>query len=179
MLGVGVGMGTHGGKEFPSKHTTLVPLPPKRKRKEHHSMCPRSVPNKTMGLKNTDGKEWTLFPESFTRAHPLLCGQPRLVMLQRPPGGATMRWPVRLGLLSSVWAPERDSQSLLSTAPLPAPEDRVPPRALISTQSRPASGEAPRPPQHTLCSPLCPLRPRVAFLQPWPHWARSCPASCS
>jgi hypothetical protein len=35
-------------------------------------------------------------------------GQPRLVMLERPPGGATMRWPVRLGLLSSIWAPERD-----------------------------------------------------------------------
>lgn len=44
---------------------------------------------------------------------PLRCpsappGQPRLVMLERPPGGATMRWPVRRGLLSSIWAPEGD-----------------------------------------------------------------------
>lgn len=68
-----------------------------------------------------------IFPESSTPAHPLLCGQPRLVMLQRPPGGATMRWPVRLGLLSSVWAPERDHRSLLSPAPLAAPEGWVPP----------------------------------------------------
>lgn len=35
-------------------------------------MRPRSVPNKTMGLENTDGKEWTSFPESFTQAQPLL-----------------------------------------------------------------------------------------------------------
>lgn len=31
--------------------------------------------------------------------------QPRLVILERPPGGATMRCPVRRGLLSSIWAP--------------------------------------------------------------------------
>lgn len=28
-------------------------------------------------------------------------------MLERPPGGATMRCPVRLGLLSSIWAPDK------------------------------------------------------------------------
>lgn len=37
--------------------------------------------------------------------------QPRLVMLERPPGGATMRWPERLGTLSSAWAPERQQQT--------------------------------------------------------------------
>lgn len=31
--------------------------------------------------------------------------QPRLVMLERPPGGATMRWPDRRGMLSSICAP--------------------------------------------------------------------------
>lgn len=33
--------------------------------------------------------------------------QPRLVMLERPPGGATIRWPDRRGTLSSVCAPDR------------------------------------------------------------------------
>lgn len=37
-----------------------------------------------------------------------------------------MRWPVRLGLLSSVWAPARDRQSL-SPLPLAAREGWVPP----------------------------------------------------
>lgn len=28
-------------------------------------------------------------------------------MLERPPGGATIRWPDRRGMLSSIWAPEK------------------------------------------------------------------------
>lgn len=63
-----------------------------------------------------------MIPESFTLARPRVRGQPRLVMLERPPGGATMRWPVRLGLLSSIWAPERDRADHLSPAPLAPPE---------------------------------------------------------
>lgn len=46
-------------------------------------------------------------------------------MLERPPGGATMRWPVRLGLLSSIWAPERHRADHLSPAPLAPPEGRA------------------------------------------------------
>lgn len=91
-----------------------------------------------------------LSPESSTRAQPPLPlgggGQPRLVMLQRPPGGATMRWPVRLGLLSSVWAPERDGQSLLSPAPLPRCSRGPAPHPL---PLRLFHGSAPRPPAHT------------------------------
>lgn len=57
MPGAGVCMNTQlWGEEFPSKRTTLVPLLPKQKRKEHHSVCPPPAPNKTMGLKNTDGE---------------------------------------------------------------------------------------------------------------------------
>lgn len=38
--------------------------------------------------------------------------QPRLVMLERPPGGATMRWPDRRGMLSSICAPRKYRQHL-------------------------------------------------------------------
>lgn len=37
--------------------------------------------------------------------------QPRLVMLERPPGGATMRWPDRRGTLSSICAPGKWRQN--------------------------------------------------------------------
>lgn len=36
--------------------------------------------------------------------------QPRLVILERPPGGATMRWPDRRGTLSSTCAPENEDK---------------------------------------------------------------------
>ena len=65
-------------------------------------------------------------------------------MLERPPGGATMRWPVRLGLLSSIWAPERYRANhlchhlhlplphvpSLTSGEAPQPLSSVPPRAL-------------------------------------------------
>lgn len=48
------------GKELPGKHTTLVPLLPKQRRKEHHSISPPSVPTKTVGFKkHRQEKEWT------------------------------------------------------------------------------------------------------------------------
>lgn len=84
-------------------------------------------------------------------------------MLERPPGGATMRWPVRLGLLSSIWAPERHRADHLSPAPLAPPEGRA------GALSSPASGmlspnlgwvQAPRPPWGSLLSALCPWGPR-------------------
>lgn len=50
------------GKELPGKHTTLVPLLPKQRRKEHHSISPPSVPTKTVGFKNTDRKRNGRFP---------------------------------------------------------------------------------------------------------------------
>lgn len=83
-------------------------------------------------------------------------------MLERPPGGATMRWPVRLGLLSSIWAPERHRADHLSPAPLAPPEGRA------GALSSPASGmlspnlgwvQAPRPPWGSLLSALCPWGP--------------------
>lgn len=119
-------MDTHlRGEGLPSKQTTLVPRLPRLQQKEKSiTRCaPRRDQMKLWAWKTPTGEGMDMiFPESSTLAHPLLCGQPRLVMLQRPPGGATMRWPVRLGLLSSVWAPERDRLSLLSPAALAAPE---------------------------------------------------------
>lgn len=102
-------------------------------------------------------------------------------MLERPPGGATMRWPVRLGLLSSIWAPERHRADHLSPAPLAPPEGRA------GALSSPASGmlspnlgwvQAPRPPWGSLLSALCPWGPGITPLQPRRHRAGSCPTSC-
>lgn len=59
-------------------------------------------------LNNTD-KEWNTVPMtvcSLSQGLFILSFQPRLVMFERPPGGATMRCPVRRGLLSSTCAPE-------------------------------------------------------------------------
>lgn len=99
------------GKGFPSKHTTLVPLLPKPKRKEHHSIFPPSVPNDTVGFQTLTGQGMDILPRILHARSSTSCLHPRLVMLERPPGGATMRWPVRRGLLSSIWAPGRDRAS--------------------------------------------------------------------
>lgn len=42
------------------------------------------------------------------------CAQPRLVMLERPPGGATIRWPDRRGMLSSACAPKAEMDRNMS-----------------------------------------------------------------
>lgn len=62
-----------------------------------------------------------MFLERVTLIHPLVHLQPRLVMLERPPGGATMRWPVRRGLLSSICAPGRDGANHCQQVPPAAP----------------------------------------------------------
>lgn len=53
------------GKEFPSKHTTLVPLLPKQERKEHHSIFPPSVPNKTAVSQTLTGKGMDIIPRTL------------------------------------------------------------------------------------------------------------------
>ena len=112
---MGAGERTTVGGGLPSKHT-LVPLLPKpRTGKEHHSISlpPPPGPNTTAGFQTPTGQGADVLPSILHSGSSPPRLHPRLVMLERPPGGATMRWPVRRGLLSSIWAPgKRHGQSL-------------------------------------------------------------------
>lgn len=77
----------------------------------HACDAQKSVYSMALWEENTDDLSHThahtnIHTLSFKVTWELQKAQPRLVMLERPPGGATMRWPERRGMLSSVWAPK-------------------------------------------------------------------------
>lgn len=87
---------SHNGQK--KERVTIVP---KKYKGIHSCQCAHTL-NHTHTLTHTQ--------EVKPRNNHTLCRssiQPRLVMLERPPGGATMRWPDRRGMLSSICAPRK------------------------------------------------------------------------